>query len=120
MKLFEISVLARDEDKGTPYALQDRCTLRAQDTAGAARQYAALFARPEEGDDRAPRDSAGPPRSYRITIEPLTGPAGQPTGRKECDAEGADVSSALRALSCDLAGMDESARLRLPEGFRPL
>lgn len=60
------------------------------------------------------------PRFYRITIEPLTGPAGHPTGRKACEAEGACVSDALRILAFDLEGMNEDARYALPEGFEPL
>jgi hypothetical protein len=60
------------------------------------------------------------PRFYRITIEPLTGPAGVPTGRKACEAEGGCASDALRILAFDLDGMNEDARLQLPEGFGPL
>lgn len=60
------------------------------------------------------------PKSYRITIEPLTGPAGHPTGRKACEAEGSCVSDALRSLAAGLAGMNEEARYALPEGFEPL
>lgn len=59
-------------------------------------------------------------RYYRVTIEPLTGPAGHPTGRKACKAEGNCVSDALRVLASELNGMNEDARYALPEGFEPL
>lgn len=38
-------------------------------------------------------------RYYRITIEPLDGEAGRPTGSKDCDAEGENVSSARWPMS---------------------
>jgi hypothetical protein len=50
MKTYEITVLAKDGERGAPYVLQDRCTLSAGNTAGAAAQYAALF--PEPGPSK--------------------------------------------------------------------
>jgi hypothetical protein len=60
-------------------------------------------------------------RYYKITIEPLTGPFGQPTGRtKVCESEGENISEALDELSVELHGFNEDETIYLPKGFHPL
>src|SRR5580765_6998766 len=88
----------------------------AQDNAGLA--GTSHGARPCKGNHEG-RDCTGwvipDPRFYRITIEPLTGPAGTPTGRKACEAEGGCVSDALRILGLR-PGRHERGRPPAPAG----